>query len=219
MNFKQLMVRDGAPAALFLTPAQRAKAWQGVTLRSIPLFQAAPKDESPETKAFRAQEEERRRLKSLEGIARMKLRMASKAIDFNKVRWDARRNKFVPLEDGTTEFAPTVKVLSSGSAAGARDETTPVGANIPTRQQLAIQQTMNKIHADRRAATAVKIAKRQLGADPIWSRVNKDTARDLAQLNGVWDDKYAKLSGGLLVMTVTNRLKGLVKKGGEVKWQ
>lgn len=48
--------------------------------------------------------------------------------------------------------------------------------------------------------------------------VNKDTAERLARLNGVWDDKYTKLSGGLLVMTVKNRLKGLIKKGGTIRW-
>lgn len=51
-----------------------------------------------------------------------------------------------------------------------------------------------------------------------WSRVTKDTAQHLAKANGVWDDKYAKLKDGLLVMTVTNRLKGVVKRGGQVKW-
>lgn len=181
MTPRQLMQADGAPAALFLTTAQRAKAWVGRPLTTIPLFQAAPKDESDETKAFRVQEEERRRLKSLEGIARMKLRMASKAIDFSKVRWDSMRCKFVPLEG-----APVV-----------------VAKPIPLYPP----------------ATQKRIDNRRSAAEDGWSRVKSDNAKRLAELNGVWDDKYAKLSGGLLVMTVTNRLKGLVKKGGEVKWQ
>lgn len=183
MDPKRLMQADGAPAALFMTAAQRAKAWAGRPLTTIPLFQAAPKDESAETRAFRAQDEERRRLKSLEGIARMKLRMATKTTDFSKVRWDARRNKFVPLEGAAVKNTILTK------------------ADIP--------------------ALGRKVAARALQLeleDHDWSRVNKDTAATIAKSNGVWDDKYTKLSGGLLVMTVTNRLKSLVKKGGEVKW-
>jgi hypothetical protein len=62
-------------------------------------------------------------------------------------------------------------------------------------------------------------AKVPAGDTNDWSRVTKDTAKTLAEANGVWDDKYLKLKDGLLVMTVTNRLKGLVKRGGSVKWQ
>lgn len=61
-------------------------------------------------------------------------------------------------------------------------------------------------------------AKVPAGDSNDWSRVTKATAEMLARSNGVWDDKYAKLKDGLLVMTVTNRLKGLVKRGGSVKW-
>lgn len=206
MNYRQLMVHDGAPPALFLTPAVRAEAWVGRPLTTIPLFQAAPKDESAETKAFRVQEEERRRLKSLEGIARMKLRMATKAIDFSKVRWDARRNKFVPLEGNVMPKSEPPGLLSIKRGLATVNRAVEEMA----LQQRCTQQTRDKIDADRHAKAKP--------VDPIWFRVNKDTARRLAELNGVWDDKYAKLSGGLLVMTVTNRMKGLVKKGIEIKW-
>lgn len=193
MNFKQLMLRDGAPAALFMTPAARARVWLGRPLTTIPLFQVAPKDESAETKAFRAQEEERRRLKSLASIGKMKTRMATKAIDFSKVRWDARRNKFVPLES-----AAVVSVQEP---------------------DMRISRPTKHANWDARAARDKRVDAKATASAEGWDRVNKDTAERLAKLNGVWDDKYAKLSGGLLVMTVTNRLKGLVKKGGEVKWQ
>lgn len=217
MNSKQLMLRDGAPAALFLTPAQRTKAWQGVLLRAMPLFEInKTRDESPETAAFREQEEERRRLKSLEGIARMKLRMASKAIDFSKVRWDARRNKFVPLEGQMSKSEPLgllniKRGLATVNRAVEDMKRKPMPLEgAPTEPALFRPSDLHGA-AKRRVDAA-------LVATEDWSRVNKDTAATLAKLNGVWDDKYAKLSGGLLVMTVTNRLKGLVKKGGEVKW-
>lgn len=180
---QKMMVEDGFPKELFRTPAQRHAYWEANPPRAMPLFEInKTRDESPETAAFRVQEEERRRLKSLAGIQRMKTRFETKKVDFSKVRWDARRNKFVPLEG-----APVNTILTK--------------ADVPALERKV-------------AARALQLEL----ADHDWFRVNKDTARDLAQLNGVWDDKYAKLSGGLLVMTVTNRLKGLVKKGGEVKW-
>lgn len=68
--------------------------------------------------------------------------------------------------------------------------------------------------SDKRA----QVAGQMLVEGQDWSRVNKDTARTLAELNGVWDAKYEKLSGGLLVMTISNKLKTLVKKGETIEW-
>lgn len=185
---QKMMIEDGFPRGLFRTTEQRHAYWEANPPRAMPLFELnKARDESPETAAFRAQEEERRRLKSLEGIARMKLRMVTKAIDFSKVRWDARRNKFVPLEGQMAKTDPH-------------------------------ERDRGIVHRPAHPMEKQSFRPEPKPVDPIWFRVNKDTARDLARLNGVWDDKYAKLSGGLLVMTVTNRLKGLIKKGAEVKW-
>lgn len=181
---QRLMRDDGLPAICFLTPEVRGKAWVGRTLTVIPFIATnKTRDETPETAAFRARVEEERRLKSLAGIQRMKNRFAAKAVDYSKMRWDARRAKFVPLtgDKPVTPSAPVVQAFNRSSATPVSREITPTGAD-------------------------------------NWSRVTKDTARTLAELNGVWDDKYAKLSGGLLVMTVTNRLKGIVKRGGTVRW-
>lgn len=110
--YQQMLVDDGLPLACIATPQTMARArkyWDAHPPVSVPFAQIGrTRDESPETKAFRAQEEERKRLKSLAGIARMKTRFASKAIDYSKFRWDARRNKFVPIEPGTTKSAPAV---------------------------------------------------------------------------------------------------------------
>lgn len=181
---QKLMVADGFPKSLFLTPAQRAQAWADNPPHSTPLIEFnKPRNTDDEaTAAFRAQEEERRRAQSRAKIDRMKARFTSRAIDHSKMRWDPRRAKFV--EDRmfyTPKSTPAVKAPSHNSAVTAGREITPAGVD-------------------------------------NWSRVNKDTARHLAELNGVWDDKYLKLSGGLLVMTVANRLKGLVKKGEDVRW-
>lgn len=181
MNARQLMIADGAPRALFLTPDQRAKAWAGRALTPAPLFVSVPKSETPETAAFRAQEEERRRLKSLAGISRMKARFVTKAIDYSKMRWDPRRGKFVPdigskpkLEPHVTALIETIKQRYYVTDTGAID----------------------------------------------WSCLTKDNAEAVAKLNGVWKDSYEKLRGtGRIVMTVGNMLKGIAKRGGEVKWQ
>ena len=169
------------PKFLRLTPSQRAKAWEGVTLRAVPAFTSASvsrtRDEDAATLAFREQEEARRKAKSMAGIARMKTRIEAKKIDYTKMRWNPRKSRFEPDE---------------------------IGARSSTVEQACVSCTD---YAGSSPAASTNI-----------DAVNKDTAERLARLNGVWDDKYAKLFGGLLVMTVKNRLKGLVKKGVEIKW-
>lgn len=47
---------------------------------------------------------------------------------------------------------------------------------------------------------------------------NTEAVKKLAVLNGVWKDDYAKLSNGLMRMSVVNRLRSEVKKGTIIKW-
>jgi hypothetical protein len=42
--------------------------------------------------------------------------------------------------------------------------------------------------------------------------------RRLAVDNGVWDERYAKLSNGLARMSIGNKLRALVRRGGKIKW-
>jgi hypothetical protein len=42
--------------------------------------------------------------------------------------------------------------------------------------------------------------------------------RGLALSNGVWDERYAKLSNGLARMSIGNKLRALVRRGGKIKW-
>ena len=175
------------PKFLRLTPSQRAKAWEGVTLRAVPVFTSASvsrtRNEDAATAAFRAQEEARRKAHTMASISKMKTRIETKKIDHTKMRWNPRLSRFEPDVFQTTKPTTAVKAPVRDSAV---------------------------------RTTGASLAPAVVGNG--WSRVTKDTAQRLAKLNSVWDDKYAKLSGGLLVMTVTNRLKGLVKKGGTVKW-
>jgi len=193
---QRLMVEDGFPAELFRTVEQRRAYWDAHPPVAIPLFKLQ-RDEDAETRAMRERlrQEEITALRSR--LARSARRKAAKAIDFSKMRWDSRRNRFVPdVMPGTTKSAPVRSAYHN------------IGERLPKREPAVTgagtRTIINKL------ATAP-------GCED-WSRVTKDTARALAELNGVWDDKYAKLSGGLLVMTVTNRLKGLVRRGEAVRW-
>lgn len=197
--YQQMLVDDGLPLACIATPQTMARArkyWDAHPPVSVPFAQIdRTRDESPETKAFRAQEEERKRLKSLAGIARMKTRFASKAIDYTKFRWDARRNKFVPITGDRHVPAPDQGL-----------------ARLPDRPA----QTKPAITQNQRIRPVTQRLD-ETGQD--WSRLNKDTAETLARLNGVWKDSYEKLRGtGRIVMTVGNILKGIAKRGGMVKW-
>lgn len=199
MNAKQIMIKDGAPRALFLTPEARRKAWQGRTLTTIPFIEVRKRDEDETTAAFRIQFEAERRQKSLAGIAKMKNRFAAKAaakVDYSKMRWDARRNKFVPMEVGTMG-----NVVDNRSDGRKPDKSPP------------------------RTAVAGTPAQREVKGSPQGladgsHQITKDNAEAIAKLNGVWKDSYEKLRGtGRIVMTVGNVLKGITRKGGVVKWQ
>jgi hypothetical protein len=58
--------------------------------------------------------------------------------------------------------------------------------------------------------------KKHLAADDGSTDVTK--LRALAEANGCWDERYAAVNVGLARMTVSNRLRALVRKGGTVKW-
>lgn len=200
MNYKQIMMADGAPKGLFLTAAQRAKTWEGRSLTTVPMFKVV-RDDTPETAAFRVQAKADAIVALKNRLARSAARKQTKAIDYSKMRWDAMRNKFV--------------------------EITVTNRDKMLVERLETKQSLTK--ADAKEARALKFIGIDLAKSPdqtvvgfkmpeSWQRVDYANARRLAEINGVWDDKYLKLSGGLLVMTVTNRLKGLVRKGGTVSW-
>lgn len=197
---QQFMIEDGFPSSLFRTAEQRAAWWAANPPKSMPLFRLEVQNMDEETEAFRAQIEEERKAKARAQIGRMKNRFASKAIDHSKMRWDQRRNKFV---EDTHVSAPDQRLSR------------PVHLSNQEQPATEISSTSAEELQTIQAADVVS----STGGGVEWSHINKGNARALAELNGVWDDKYAKLSGGLLVMTVVNRLKGIVKRGGEVKWQ
>jgi hypothetical protein len=199
---QRLMVADGFPPSLFATQVQRAAHWLAHPPCAMPFIPTKTRDEDEATAAFRAQEEARKRQKSLASITRMKTRMAAKAVDHSRMRWDPRRSQFVP-DTGTRCIENSV----DNRSAGRKPDKSPPRTAAPVDARL---RGVTGANPSRNVQAAV--------TNQDWSRVTKDTARALAELNGVWDAKYEKLSGGLLVMTVTNRLKGLVKRGGEVRW-
>jgi len=176
---QQWMVQDGLPADLILTREERAALWRANPPRAMPLFNMQPPVQDEQTAAFVAKLAENKRLKSLNQIAKMKNRFASKAIDHSKFRWDARRNKFVEdiLHGGAKTLAP--RAITS----------------VLPRDEGQVAKCDDGLHD-----------------------VKAYNARQIAELNGVWKPEYGKLTGGLLVMTIKNKLKNLVKKGLQVKW-
>lgn len=200
------MVDDGLPIQCIATPetvAREREYWAKNPPVSIPFAQVnVTRNESPETKAFRAQEDERKRLKSLAGIARMKTRFASRAIDYSKMRWDARHNKFVEIA-----------LMPNND----RDRGVYFRPPHPSEKVSFAPETKSKKRHPNLPSTHP--ANRGKVIDPQWSRLTKDNAEAVAKLNGVWKDDYEKLRGtGRIVMTVGNLLRGIAKRGGMVKW-
>lgn len=152
---QRAMVDDGCPIACMPTPKEQAayKAWCATNPPTvIPAFRLEVRDETAETAAFRAAEEERRRQKSLAGIARMKNRFATKAIDHSKMRWDQRRNKFV--EDVARSPAPAPKSASDirPSAPATKGPTgpaaKPAGAGTLTKDNAETLAKLNGVWKD-----------------------------------------------------------------------
>lgn len=85
------------PECLKISAEERAKAWEGHVFTCVPAF-AAVKTETADTIAFRAQAEADRKVKTDNRIAKLKAKQAAKAapVDMSNMRWDSRRNKFVP---------------------------------------------------------------------------------------------------------------------------
>ena len=186
------------PAFLRIPQEVRRKAWEKRPPVAIPFARVEhTRQEDEATQRFRAEEAERKRIKSLDRISKMKSRLSAKAIDHSRMRWDPRKNKFV--ED---VVLPKPKVSVTGRFI---DKSQPNVQTVPmkTREVKAIRNAFVKASQ----------------ADIDWSRITKDTAEEIAKLNGVWKDSYEKLRGtGRIVMTVANVLKGVVRRGGEVKW-
>lgn len=185
---QKLMVKDGFPAALFATPAQRAAWWDRHPPRAMPLieFNKSRTEDDAATAAFRVQEEERRKVQSRAKIDRMKLRFASKAIDHSKMRWDQRRNKFV---EDTIGARPAV-VLVQPEPLG-RVDAGPRKQRIDAA--LIATEDWSRVTKDNAEAIA---------------RLNGVWKDSYEKLRGT----------GRIVMTVCNILKGKVRRGEEVKW-
>lgn len=51
---QQIMIADGLPSALIMSPEQRAEVWRKNPPKPMPAFNAPPKEEGEDTKRFRA---------------------------------------------------------------------------------------------------------------------------------------------------------------------
>lgn len=129
----------------------------------------------------------------------------------------------------------------TGHAAAGKDDAE--GSAPPTAAALGVRQDRPAVKVDgdarqpirssSRPSSAAKTAPRpSAGAsgsvDELGDRVTLETVKDgifnrdemqrIAVHNDVWKYDYLKLSNGLMRMTIVNRLRGIVKKGGSVKW-
>lgn len=188
----QMMVEDGAPLCILATPENQRRseeAWRKFPPRAIPFAEVkVTRNEDADTTAFRAAEDERRRQKSLAQIGKMKARLAAKA---SKVDYSKTRwdpRKSKFVEDNGTTPNPVLAAEPVTRSSGA------------SRERKADRSNREFKSPDR-------------------GQLTKDNAETIARLNGVWKDSYEKLRGtGRIVMTVGNVLKGLVQRGGEVRW-
>jgi hypothetical protein len=62
---------------------------------------------------------------------------------------------------------------------------------------------------------AVRLKKHVAAAD---GSIDVAKLRALAEANGVWEARYAKLNAGLARMTCGNKLRALVRRGAKLKW-
>lgn len=182
---QSLMKADGAPSFLFVSTEQRKAAWDKIPLRAIPEFASVKvtRNEDEATAKFRADEEARRKAKQTAHFDRLKAKKNAAPVDYNKMRWDARRNKFVPMEPVT--HGPRV---------------VQEGANL---QQ--VTKTKFKMVDTKHGGKAL------VNITPAGPVVDKSNAEAVAKLNGVWKASYSALTPGLMVMTVKNRLKKIAK--------
>lgn len=189
---QKLMVKDGLPKSLLLSVDERRAAWEANPPRPMPLYDPKPRTSDAETLRVAAELEEQRKAHARAKIERMKLKFASKAIDHSKMRWDQRLGKFV--EDHHVPVLTSNKGVTRGCPAKKDQSASQANTAGPARSETRTQGAGDKV-------------------------VTKDNAEQIAKLNGVWKDSYAALRGtGRIVMTVGNVLKGIVKKGGEIKW-
>jgi hypothetical protein len=62
---------------------------------------------------------------------------------------------------------------------------------------------------------AMRLRKAVTGAD---GTIDAAKLQRLAVRNGVWNERYAKLSNGLARMSIGNKLRALVRRGNKIEW-
>lgn len=106
------MLKDdlSIPDFLKLTPQERAEGWEASPPKTEhPAFHPEKPKADPALEGFLAAEEERKKLETANRIAKMKIRMATKAIDTTGMRWDTVRAKWVPIQGGKPVSVPKPK--------------------------------------------------------------------------------------------------------------
>lgn len=101
------------PDYLVLSPEERAASWERIALTSMKFLpDSTVRSTDPGAEQFARQLEEDRRLKSLARIRKMKSRKTIKSIDYSKMRWDPRKNKFVEDSSYSAPVRLTARPMS-----------------------------------------------------------------------------------------------------------
>lgn len=97
-NSQKLMVSDGAPVGLFIAQADRAQAWLDNPPKTMTRSFLDPVTEAEKTlrEQFKREADALRITKMLAGQARKAVKVTP--ADIRGMRWDPRRNKFVPID-------------------------------------------------------------------------------------------------------------------------
>lgn len=151
------------PKFLRIPQAQRAKAWAGRPLTTMP-FVKLQRDDNPDAVALRQQLKTDANTALLNRLARSKARKETAKIDYSAMRWDPRKGKFVPDTGNKVEPTMTVTMVKEGT--------------LPPRSDTAYWDKMGK------ACDRLGLNNSDGGLFNDWSRVNSTTARALAELNG-----------------------------------
>jgi hypothetical protein len=205
---QKLMVSDGCPVGLFLSSAARAKAWADCPPKPMGTFIDLEDSARKELRAQITREATERRIaKMLAGQARKAVTI--KPRDIRGMRWDARRNKFVPInpleprtmktiddtKPATDEQAPPVTGTDSSVADNSKDTTTMTKTPKKTTAKKSAKKSAKKAVAKKTSAKKTSAAKSDKPKGPgviatIVSTINRASGASAEEILAILTAKF-----------------------------
>ncbi len=119
----------------------------------------------------------------------------------------------LPSKSLTNNCVPVLGVFPWPS--GIAPALTPWGVTVPAKTMTRKARTKSPDRSVASSDFALRLRKAVTSAD---GTIDVAKLWRLAVDNGVWDERYAKLSNGLARMSIGNKLRALVRRGGKIKW-